>query len=70
VLRWLHGLIAAAVLSTFAALLLNGRYRAEGPVVFTVTDDHGLHRGDILVLGGWLIGVIAIALLVLDRADR
>jgi hypothetical protein len=67
VLRRLVGLIAAAVLSAFAALLLNGRYRAEGPVVLSLTATHGIHRGDILIAGGWLIGMIALAVLVFDR---
>lgn len=66
-LRWLVGLVAAAVLSVFAALLLNGQYRAEGPVLVTLWGSHGIHRGDILVAGGWLIGMIAIAVLLLDR---
>lgn len=66
-LRWLVGLVAAAVLSVFAALLLNGRYRVEGHVVLRLSDTHGIHRGDILVAGGWLIGMIAIAVLLLER---
>ncbi len=67
VLRWLVGLVAGAVLSVFAALLLNGQYRAEGPVVLTLWATHGIHRGDILVAGGWLIGIIAVAVLVFER---
>jgi hypothetical protein len=63
----LVGLVAAAVLSVFAVLLLNGRYRAEGPVVLQLSEDHGIHRGDILIAGGWLIGMIAVAVLLLER---
>lgn len=66
-LRGLVGLIAAGVLSIFAALLLNGRYRAEGPVLLRLSETHGIHRGDILVAGGWLIGMIAVAVLVFER---
>ncbi len=66
-LRWSVGLIAAAVLSAFAALLLNGQYRVEGHVVLRLWDDHGIHRGDILVAGGWLIGMIAVVVLTLER---
>ena len=66
VLRRLVGLIAAAVLSVFAALLLNGRYRAEGPVILTLSHTHGIHRGDLLIAGGWLIGIIAVVVLVAD----
>ena len=67
VLRWLVGLIAAGVLSVFAVLLLNGRYRVEGPVVLSLSDAHGIHRGDILIVGGWLIGLIAVAVLLFER---
>ena len=66
-LRGLVGFVAAAVLSVFTALLLNGRYRAEGEVVLRLSENHGIHRGDILVAGGWLIGVMAIAVLLLER---
>ncbi len=66
-LRRLVGLVAAAVLSGFAALLLNGQYRADGPVVLTLWEGHGIHRGDILIAAGWLIGIIAVAVLVLER---
>ena len=66
-LRWFVGLVAAAVLSVFTALLLNGRYRAEGEVLLRLSASHGIHRGDILVAGGWLIGMMAIAVLVLEK---
>ena len=66
-LRCVVGLVPAAVLSVFAALLLNGRYRAEGHVVLRLSETHGIHRGDILVAGGWLIGMIAVAVLLFDR---
>jgi hypothetical protein len=67
VLRWLVGLVAAAVLSVFAVLLLNGRYRAEGHVILQLSEDHGIHRGDVLITVGWLIGMIAVAVLLLER---
>jgi hypothetical protein len=66
VLRWFVGLVAAAVLSAFAALLLNGQYRVEGPTLMTLWGSHGIHRGDILIAGGWLIGMIAIAMLLFE----
>jgi predicted outer membrane lipoprotein len=69
VLRWLLGLVVAAILSVFTALLLHGEYVDMGPVVLTLTRSHGVHRGDILVAGGWLIGIIAVLTLVLDRSQ-
>lgn len=65
-LRRLVALIAAAVLSVFAVLLLNGSYRLDGPVVLTLWGTHGIHRGDVLIAGGWLIGLIAVAVLALE----
>jgi hypothetical protein len=67
VLRWLLGLVVAAILSAFTALLLHGEYVDMGPVVLTLSHGHGIHRGDILVAGGWLVGVIAVLTLVVDR---
>ncbi len=65
-LRWFVALVAGAVLSAFAALLLNGQYRVEGEVLLALSEDHGIHRGDLLVAGGWLIGLIAIGMLLFE----
>jgi hypothetical protein len=54
----------------FPALLLHGQYVDMGPVVLPLTADHGIHRGDILVAGGWLVGLIAVLTLVLDHGRR
>lgn len=51
-LRGLVGLIAAGVLSVFAVLLINGRYRVVGPVVLSLSETQGIHRGDVLIVGG------------------
>lgn len=66
-MRGLVGLVGAGILSAFALLLLNGQYRTEGPVILTLSEGHGIHRGDVLVAGGWLIGLIAIGVLVFER---
>ena len=54
----------ALVLSGFTALLLHGTYEFEGPVVLSVSYDHGLHAGDVLVLLGWAVAMAAVVLLV------
>jgi hypothetical protein len=70
VFRWLLGLVVAAILSAFTALLLHGEYIDMGPVVLTISHKHGVHRGDLFVAGGWLVGVIAVLTLVVDRPRR
>jgi hypothetical protein len=60
--RWLGALVAAASLTWFALLLITGRYYNEGPVVFRVIEDHGMHRGDIGILAFWAAGMIGLGL--------
>jgi len=68
--RWLCVLVTGAVLSGFAFLLLTGEYINEGPVVATLTRDHGLHAGDVFVVAGWVVGMLALAFLSLAPARR
>ena len=69
VLRWSCALVTAAVLSAFALLLVTSEYETETPVVVEVTRTHGLHAGDLLVIGGWVVGVLALLLLAV-RSGR
>ena len=64
-LRWPCALVVGGVVSTFAILLLTGRYKKEGPVVATVSADHGLHVGDVFVIAGWAAAMLALLWLVL-----
>ena len=70
VLRWLCALIAGGVLSGFAFLLLTGQYINDGPVVIRVTARHGLHAGDLFVIAGWLVAMVAVAVLVTGAKQR
>ena len=69
VLRTAVGLVVAAIVSGFAYLLVRGQYIREGSVVLALSEERGwgIHRGDILIAGGWLVAMIAIATLVWDR---
>src|SRR3954447_26548794 len=67
-MRWLSALAVGAILSGFAFLLLTGQYIQEGPVVVSLTHTHGLHAGDLFVIGGWVVGMAALGLLM--RAPR
>ena len=63
VLRWSCALAAGAVVSGFAALLVTGEYRNEGPVLLTLFGSHGVHAGDLFVLAGWAVAVLALVVL-------
>jgi hypothetical protein len=67
VIRWLGALLAAGVMTAFALLLLSGQYFREGPVVATLTHNHGIHRGDIGIMAAWTLGMIGLALTVPRR---
>lgn len=60
VLRWLCALLVGAVLSGFAFLLVTGRYINDGPVLVRLTATHGLHLGDLFVLAGWAVAMLAV----------
>jgi hypothetical protein len=68
VIRWVYASVIGAVLSGFAFLLLTGQYISDGPVVVALTGDHGLHEGDLFVLAGWIVSLLAlVALTVTPR---
>ncbi len=69
-LRWLSALLVAAVLSAFAVLLLTGEYLNEGPVLLSLTPTHGIHEGDLYVLGGWAVALLAVGGLVRTTGRR
>jgi len=60
VLRWICATVVALVLSGFALLLLSGQYVNEGAVIVSVTRNHGLHEGDLFVMGGWALAMLAV----------
>jgi hypothetical protein len=64
---WVCALVAVVVLTSFAGLLVTGRYLADGPVLFAVSRRHGLHEGDLYVGTGWALGVVAVLLATLRR---
>ena len=68
-LRRLSATVVAPVVSGFALLLLSGQYINEGAVV-SVTQDHGLHEGDLFVIGGWTVAMLALGGLAWARRRR
>jgi signal peptidase I len=67
VLDRLCAVLAVVVLTAFAFLLVTGHYVADGPVLLSVSAEHGLHEGDLLVAAGWAAGVAAVVRLLLRR---
>ena len=69
--RWLCVLVAGGVLSGFAFLLVTGSYLNDGPVVLRLSAHRGRHAGDLIVVLGWLVAMVALGLLALGRVtDR
>jgi hypothetical protein len=64
---WACAVLAVAVLTAFAFLLVTGRYLADGPVLFALAKKHGVHEGDLFVATCWVLGVVAVVLLTLRR---
>jgi hypothetical protein len=63
VLRWLCALVVGAVVTWFSLLLITGHYSEEGPVLFSLLPNHGLHRGDLFVIAGWAVSLLALLVL-------
>ncbi|WP_369140367.1 hypothetical protein [Modestobacter versicolor] len=61
-LRWLGALLTAMVMTGFALLLLSGDYIREGPVVVSLSANHGIHRGDVGIVSFWVLGMIGLGI--------
>ncbi|MPQ98572.1 hypothetical protein GB931_11710 [Modestobacter sp. I12A-02628] len=59
-LRWASAVVLAAVVSGFAVLLVTGEYLEDGPVVTRLSWNHGVHLGDLFVLAGWAVAMLAV----------
>jgi len=64
-IRGLCALLTAAVLSVFAYLLVTGQYYKEGPTLVHLSAEHGIHRGDLFIACAWLVGVIALLVMMI-----
>jgi hypothetical protein len=69
VLRWSGALLTTAVLSAFAVLLLTGEYIRSGPVLVRLSEDHGIHRGDIGIVSFWALGMVGVLVTLLASRD-
>jgi hypothetical protein len=69
VLRWSGALLTAAVLSGFAVLLLTGEYIRSGPVLVRLSENHGIHRGDLGIVSFWVLGMVGVLVTLLARRE-
>jgi hypothetical protein len=69
-IRWACSAVTALVVTGFAFLLLTGRYLNEGRVVAEVTRKHGLHEGDLFVVGGWAVAMVCLLVVTMTPARR
>lgn len=70
VLRLLCALVPAAVLSGFMFLLVTGDYINDGQVVVGLGGGHGVHEGDLFVVAGWLVSLLALTVLLARPRGR
>jgi hypothetical protein len=70
VIRWLCALLVGGVTSGFAFLLVTGHYSNDGPVVVVITREHGLHEGDLFVIAGWVVAMLALVILAANQGRR
>jgi len=68
--RWLGALLAAAIISVFAVLLLTGDHVREGPVVVELSTTHGIHRGDVGIVSLWTLGMLGLLAVVVSGRPR
>ncbi len=70
-LRLLLALVLAGIVSAFAFLLLTGEYINDGPVLVPLSEDHGIHEGDVFVVTGWAAALLSeVGLLLAGRRSR
>ena len=70
-LRWLCALVIAGIVSAFAFLLLTGEYINDGAVLVKLSEDHGIHEGDLFIATGWATALLSEAgLLFMGTRDR
>ncbi len=64
-LRWLFAIVIAGIVSAFAFLLLTGEYVNDGAVLVRLSEDRGIHEGDLFVTTGWAVALLSEAGLLL-----
>jgi hypothetical protein len=55
-----------AILSGFTFVLLVNRRPGVGRILFELTEEHGVHAGDVPVVGLWVLGMVCCVLLLRD----
>lgn len=69
-LRAACALVVGVVLTGVTLLLLAAHYPEEGRVLVTVTPEHGVHIGDLFVVAGWAVAMLALLVLARGQSGR
>jgi hypothetical protein len=59
-----------AILTAFTAVLLLAKRPGMGRILFTVSEEHGIHAGDVPIVALWVVGLVCGALLLRDSRAR
>ena len=59
-----------AILTAFTGILLLAKRPGLGRILFTVSEERGVHTGDIPLVALWLVGLVCGALLLRDSRAR
>ncbi|MGY1779790.1 hypothetical protein [Geodermatophilus sp. SYSU D01036] len=62
-------LVLVAFATAFVGSLVFLDYPEEGAIVASFSQSHGLHAGDLLLLGGWVL-VMALAVVLYRGSGR
>lgn len=58
-----------AIITGFTFVLLVNRRPGVGPILVTLSNDHGIHLGDIPVAALWVLAMACGVLLLRDRSS-
>jgi hypothetical protein len=68
-LRWVCAAILGGLLTGAVALLLISELPHAGHVVFVAGPGRGIHEADLVIVGAWVVAMVALAVLLFSRRD-
>jgi len=55
--RQANAILLAIALTVLMVFAVAGQSRLSGPVIFTFSRSHGVHRDDLIALAAWIAGM-------------